>query len=136
VQAAFFQNAVNGPDQLRQRVAFILSQIWVVSQVTVPPGVRVSALLADFPRQRVRNYRDIDQSRHAEPRHGPYLNMANNNKAKCGQGTAANENYARELMQLFTWADELNPNGTPVLDRTRTRSRPTIRRSSPTWRRS
>ena len=35
VQAAFFENAVNGPDQLRQRVAFILSQIWVVSQVSV-----------------------------------------------------------------------------------------------------
>ncbi len=32
VQAAFFQNAVTGQDQLRQRVAFALSQIWVVSQ--------------------------------------------------------------------------------------------------------
>src|SRR5580658_7802416 len=38
VQAAFFANAVNGPDQLRQRVAFILSQIWVVSQVSVRPA--------------------------------------------------------------------------------------------------
>src|SRR5271166_2670761 len=36
VQAAFFQNMVNGPDQLRQRVAFVLSQLWVVSQTTVP----------------------------------------------------------------------------------------------------
>ena len=40
VQAAFFQNAVNGPDQLRQRVAFTLSQIWVVSQATVRPAMR------------------------------------------------------------------------------------------------
>jgi uncharacterized protein (DUF1800 family) len=38
VQAAFFQNAVTGQDQLRQRVAFILSQIWVVSQVSVHPA--------------------------------------------------------------------------------------------------
>src|SRR5271168_3607770 len=36
VQAAFFNNAVNQPDQLRQRVAFALSQIWVVSAVQIP----------------------------------------------------------------------------------------------------
>ena len=37
VQAAFFQNAVTGQDQLRQRVAFILSQIWVVSATSGVP---------------------------------------------------------------------------------------------------
>ena len=48
---------------------------------------------------------------------GRYLNMANNNKANAAKGTAANENYARELMQLFTLGlTQLNPNGTPVLD--------------------
>ena len=40
VQRAFFQNTVNGQDQLRQRVAFALSEIWVVSQVTVPQPTR------------------------------------------------------------------------------------------------
>ena len=38
VQDAFFVNAVSGQDQLRQRVAFILSQIWVVSNVSVHPA--------------------------------------------------------------------------------------------------
>src|SRR5580698_2637200 len=38
VQAAFFVNAITGPDQLRQRVAFILSQMLVVSQVSVHPA--------------------------------------------------------------------------------------------------
>ena len=49
---------------------------------------------------------------------GNYLNMANNNKANAAKGTAAaNENYARELMQLFTLGlTQLNTDGTPVLD--------------------
>ena len=48
---------------------------------------------------------------------GRYLNMANNNKANTAKGTAANENYGRELMQLFTLGlTQLNPNGSPVLD--------------------
>ena len=51
------------------------------------------------------------------PAMGRYLNMANNNKANPAKGTAANENYARELMQLFTLGlTQLNPDGTPVLD--------------------
>ncbi len=48
---------------------------------------------------------------------GRYLNMANNNKANAAKDTAANENYARESMQLFTLGlTQLNSDGTPVLD--------------------
>ena len=48
---------------------------------------------------------------------GFYLNMANNNKGNRAKGSSANENYARELMQLFTLGlVQLNPDGTPVLD--------------------
>jgi uncharacterized protein (DUF1800 family) len=48
---------------------------------------------------------------------GRYLNMANNNKANPAKGTAANENYGREMMQLFTLGlTQLNLNGSPVLD--------------------
>jgi uncharacterized protein (DUF1800 family) len=51
------------------------------------------------------------------PAMGNYLNMANNNKGNAARGTAANENYARELMQLFTLGlTQLNADGTPVLD--------------------
>ena len=51
VQAAFFQNAVTGQDQLRQRVAFALSEIWVVSAESgVSPSLCISALLADLSR--------------------------------------------------------------------------------------
>jgi uncharacterized protein (DUF1800 family) len=48
---------------------------------------------------------------------GRYLNMANNDKGNPAKNTSANENYARELMQLFTLGlTQLNPDGTPVLD--------------------
>ncbi len=103
VQAAFFQNAVTGPDQLRQRIAFALSEIWVVSQQS---GVRPAYAFPPYWRvlrdNAFGNYRDIIKAVTLNPAMGRYLNMANNNKANPEKGTAANENYARELMQLFT----------------------------------
>ena len=117
VQAAFFQNTVNGPDQLRQRVAFILSQIWVVSQVSTRSAYAFPPYWRIFRDNAFKNYRDIIRAVTLSPAMGTYLNMANNNKANAAKGTAANENYAREMMQLFTLGlSELNPNGTPVLD--------------------
>jgi uncharacterized protein (DUF1800 family) len=117
VQAAFFQNAVTGQDQLRQRVAFILSQIWVVSQVSVHPAYAFPPYWRIFRDNAFGNYRDIIKAVTLSPAMGTYLNMANNNKGNPAKGTAANENYARELMQLFTLGlTQLNPDGTPVLD--------------------
>src|SRR5579863_3308371 len=117
VQAAFFQNAVTGQDQLRQRVAFALSEIWVVSQQSglhayaYPPYWRI------FRDNAFGNYRDIIKAVTLSPAMGRYLNTANNNKANPAKGTAANENYARELMQLFTLGlTQLNSDGSPVLD--------------------
>ncbi|MCC6363445.1 MAG: DUF1800 domain-containing protein [Bryobacterales bacterium] len=117
VQAAFFVNAVNGRDQLRQRVAFILSQIWVVSQVSVRPAYAFPPYWRIFRDNAFGNYRDIIKAVTLSPAMGTYLNVANNRKANPAKGTAANENYARELMQLFTLGlIELNPDGSPVLD--------------------
>jgi uncharacterized protein (DUF1800 family) len=117
VQAAFFQNAVTGQDQLRQRVAFILSQIWVVSQVSVHPAYAFPPYWRIFRDNAFGNYRDIVKAVTLSPAMGTYLNMANNNKANPAKGTAANENYAREMMQLFTLGlTELNPDGSPLVD--------------------
>ena len=118
VQAAFFENAVNGPDQLRQRVAFALSEIWVVSAQS---GVRQAYAYPPYWRifrdNAFGNYRDIIKAVTLNPAMGRYLNVANNVKANPKKGTAANENYARELMQLFTLGlDQLNPDGSLVLD--------------------
>jgi uncharacterized protein (DUF1800 family) len=117
VTAAFFQNAVAGQDQLRQRVAFVLSQIWVVSHVSVHPAYVFPPYWRIFRDNAFGNYRSIIEAVTLSPAMGTYLNMANNNKANAAKGTAANENYARELMQLFTLGlTQLNPDGGPVLD--------------------
>lgn len=117
VQAAFFQNAVTGQDQLRQRVAFALSEIWVVSaQSEVHSAYAFPPYWRIFRDNAFNNYRDIIKAVSLNPAMGRYLNVANNNKANPALGTAANENYARELMQLFTLGlTQLNPDGSPVL---------------------
>ncbi len=117
VQAAFFENTVTGQDQLRQRVAFALSQIWVVSFTGLPIAYAFPPYWRIFRDDAFGNYRTLIHDLTLSPAMGRYLNMANNNKANPAKDTSANENYAREVMQLFTLGlTELNPNGTPVLD--------------------
>ncbi len=117
VQLAFFQNAVSGQDQLRQRVAFALSEIWVVSAVSTKPAYAFPPYWRIFRDNAFGNYRDLIRAVTLSPAMGNYLNMANNNKANPSKGTAANENYSRELMQLFTLGlTQLNPDGSAVLD--------------------
>ena len=117
VQTAFFNNALTGQDQLRQRVAFILSQIWVVSQPAgVPEAYAYPPYWRIFRDNAFGNYRDVIKAVTLSPAMGRFLNMANNNKANTAKGTVPNENYARELMQLFTLGlTELNLDGSPVL---------------------
>jgi uncharacterized protein (DUF1800 family) len=111
-QRTFFTNALTGPDQLRQRVALALSELWVVSGNTVPfqgmpPYLRL--LMQDA----FGNYRSIMKDVTLSPAMGYYLNMLNNDKPNLALGTHANENYARELLQLFTLGlEELNMDGT------------------------
>jgi uncharacterized protein (DUF1800 family) len=118
VQAAFFQNAVANQDQLRQRVAFILSQIWVVSQQSgVTPAYAYPPYWRLFRDNAFANYKDVIKAITLSPAMGRYLNMANNNKASSANGTVPNENYGRELMQLFTLGlNQLNPDGSLALD--------------------
>ena len=115
-QQTFFTNALTGPDQLRQRVAFALSQIWVISGNTVPPQ-GMAPYLRQLLQDAFGNYRTLMTDITLNPGMGNYLNMVNNDKPNPALGTHANENYARELMQLFTLGlDELNTNGTLKLD--------------------
>jgi uncharacterized protein (DUF1800 family) len=117
VQAAFFQNAVTGQDQLRQRVAFALSQIWVVSTSSLNLAYAYPPYWRIFRNDAFGNYRTLIHDVTLSPAMGRYLNMANNNKGNPAKNTSANENYAREMMQLFTLGlTQLNPDGTPVVD--------------------
>ncbi len=118
VQAAFFQNTVTGQDQLRQRVAFALSQIWVVSFSGLPIAYAYPPYWRIFRDNAFGNYRDLIRAVTLSPAMGRYLNMANNNKANPAKNTSANENYARELMQLFTLGlTQLNADGLAMLDK-------------------
>src|SRR5271154_1019665 len=120
VQAAFFQNTVTGPDQLRQRVAFALSQMWVVSFSGLPIAYVYPPYWRIFRDNAFGNYRDLIRAVTLSPAMGRYLNMANNFKANPAKGTAANENYGRELLQLFTLGlVQLNTDGTAMLDSNR-----------------
>ncbi len=115
----WFRNALNGDDQLRQRVAFALSEIFVISQQgalsELPWG------MADFYDTLVEysfgNYRDLIKEVSLHPAMGVYLSMLGNEKPNPALNIRPGENYARELMQLFSIGlVELNNDGTRKLD--------------------
>jgi len=117
VQARFFSNAVHGADQLRQRVAFALLNMMVVSAIDESTPAQLVPYLQIMQQDAFGNFRTLMQDVTLSPTMGNYLNMANNDKANATAGTAANENYARELMQLFTIGlSQLNQDGTLQLD--------------------
>jgi uncharacterized protein (DUF1800 family) len=119
VQNAFFLNAINDPDQLRQRVAFALNEIWVVGQNKVSDPTGYSNYMAVLNNDALGNYYNVMRDVTLTPAMGHWLDMVDNVAPATGQH--ANENYARESMQLFTLGlNLLNPDGTPVLDGTGT----------------
>jgi hypothetical protein len=111
LQLKFFQNALSGNDQLRQRVAFALHQIFVVSGNEVTQPSWMSPYLQTLDRNAFGNYRQLLQEVTLNPGMGLYLDMLGNSR------TNPNENYAREILQLFSVGlDKLNIDGTPQLD--------------------
>ena len=116
----FARAAIAGPDQLRQRVAFALSQICVVSRRDAnlenrPLGV--ADYYDIFVRNAFGNYRDVLREVTMHPAMGRYLSHIGNQKARPEINQYPDENYAREVQQLFSiglW--ELNPDGSRQLD--------------------
>ena len=119
VQRAFAANALTAPDQLRQRVAWALSQIIVTSATQdniAYPMRNYQQLLLD---NAFGNFRTILYKVSVDPFMGNYLDMVNNAKANPAAGTSPNENYAREIMQLFSIGlVMLQPDGSPLIDPT------------------
>lgn len=115
VQTAFFKNAVNNSDQLRQRMAFALNELWVIGANKVSDPVGYTNYMQALTTDGLGNYFNVMKDVTLTPAMGHWLDMVNNDKP--GTGQHANENYARELMQLFTLGlSQLNPDGTPVPD--------------------
>ncbi|MBT8442210.1 MAG: DUF1800 domain-containing protein [Gammaproteobacteria bacterium] len=112
---AWLESALIGPDQLRQRVAFALSEIMVVSQQSglfaQPYGTAnyYDLLLTSA----FGNFRQLMEDVTLSPAMGVYLSMLGNQKPNPAFNIRPDENYARELMQLFTIGlVELNQDGT------------------------
>jgi uncharacterized protein (DUF1800 family) len=115
VQNQFFLNGVNDADQLRQRLAFALNELWVVGANKVNDPTGYTNYMQALTNDALGNYYDVMTDVTLTPAMGHWLDMVNNDKPATGQH--ANENYARELMQLFTMGlSQLNPDGTQMLD--------------------
>jgi uncharacterized protein (DUF1800 family) len=113
-QSEWWQTVLTGPDQLRQRVAFALSEIFVVSTDSINARA-VTPYQNILAKDAFTNFATIMKDVSLSPAMGGYLNMLDSNKPAAGQ--IANENYPRELMQLFTTGiDLLNSDGTLQLD--------------------
>lgn len=115
----WFRNVVDGPDQLRQRVAFALSEIMVVSQLGALTQAPYS--VADYydvlANNAFGNYRELIEEVTLHPAMGVYLSMLGNEKPNPALNIRPDENYARELMQLFSIGlVELNLDGTIKTD--------------------
>ncbi len=119
VQRDFFTHALGNPDQLRQRVAFALSQIMVVSSVEIYEAYGLANYQNVLLKDALGNYRTLLQDVTLSPTMGHYLDMANSDETNPQNGTVPNQNYAREVLQLFSIGlVELNPDGTQQLDAT------------------
>ena len=117
LQDRFFNNALYGPDQLRQRVAFALQQIIVISGNKVGDSVAQTAWQNMMLNDAFGTYDQLDRDVTLSPAMGNYLDMVNNDAQDPASGLSANENYARELIQLFNvGVYKLNLDGTLQLD--------------------
>lgn len=114
---AFWRHAVNAPDQLRQRMAYALSQIFVISMQDGNVGwqPRAAAAWMDMlATEGLGNYRSLLEQVSLHPLMGRYLTHLGNRRADARTGRVPDENYAREVMQLFSIGlVELNADGTP-----------------------
>lgn len=117
-QEIWWQHALSAPDQLRQRMAFALSQILVVSDQNGALEGNPTTLAHyhdQLSEQAFGNYRELLETVTLHPAMAHYLSMFKNRKPDAALNIRPDENYAREIMQLFSIGlVQLNPDGTPV----------------------
>lgn len=115
----WWENAITQDDQLRQRLAFALSQILVISSDSDLTGY-AEALTTYYEllmNHGLGNYKDLLLEVSLNPSMGFYLSSLNNPKSDPPNNTFPDENYAREIMQLFTIGlYELGIDGIPLED--------------------
>jgi uncharacterized protein (DUF1800 family) len=110
-QSWFFRESLYGDGQLRHRVAWALAQLWVTSGVDIQQGRHIVEYHKILSANAFGNYRTLMKQMTLSPTMGDYLSMSLSTKNN------PNENYAREIMQLFTVGlFMLNQDGTLQLD--------------------
>jgi hypothetical protein len=117
----WWQLSVTAPDQLRQRVAFALSEIMVLSDqgVLQDNGLALTSYYDTLLDNAFGNFRSLLEAVTLTPAMGMYLNMQGNAKGSFITGAHADENYAREIQQLFSIGlNRLWPDGSLVMDST------------------
>ena len=116
---SWWRRAVTGSDELRQRVAFALSEIVVTSE-DGPLDDRSDALSDYYDLlldQSFGNFYDVLEAVTLHPAMGRYLDMLNNRKPNLAAGRIPNENYAREILQLFSIGlNRTHPDGSLILN--------------------
>ncbi len=116
---AWWRQTLHADDQLRQRVAFALSQIFVISGESgfSQEDAGIAGYYDILLRNAFGNYRTLLEEVTLSPIMGEYLSMRGNQKPDPEKNVQADENFARELLQLFSIGlEELNIDGTPKLD--------------------
>lgn len=118
-RASWWRTVMTASDQVRQRTAFALSEIFVISDIDLirdnPYGITtyVDVLLDGA----FGNYRDLLKNVSLHPAMGIYLSHVNNRKSNPEENVFPDQNFAREVMQLFTIGlYELNIDGSLKLD--------------------
>ncbi|MCG7999027.1 MAG: DUF1800 family protein [Candidatus Thiodiazotropha lotti] len=127
--AAWWENALGatapnrqqiGTDQLRQRIAYALSQLLVVSTSSpamISRGESLAVYYDLLAKHAFGNYRQLLKAISISPAMGVYLSHQGNRKADPDTGSRPDENFAREIIQLFTIGlYELNLDGSPNRD--------------------
>lgn len=102
---SLWRKLISSPDALRQRMTLALSEIFVVSLLGLPVawrGFLAAAYVDTLEANAFGTYRQLLQEVTLSPAMGVYLNMRGNQKADPATGRLPDENYAREVMQLFS----------------------------------
>jgi len=119
-QDAWWNISINAPDQLRQRVAFALSEIMVISDQNASLADAANGLGSYYDTlvdNAFGNFRTLLQTVTLTPGMGAWLDMQGNTNGNLATGYHPDENYAREVMQLFTIGlNRIWPDGTTVLN--------------------
>lgn len=111
IQNWFYKEAFYGDAQLRHRVAWALAQLWVISGVEIQQSSHLTNYHKVLSRNAFGNWRTLMREMTLNPGMGGYLNMRTSTRF------SPNENYAREILQLFNIGlFMLNPDGTLQLD--------------------